>query len=55
MAAPVMSLPRWLPRALWVIGGAALLGLAWWLPDGKPWLVNILIPAGAWTVLRGLT
>jgi hypothetical protein len=45
---------RWWPRALWLGCGSVMLGLAWWLPRDMPWLVNMLIPAGAWTILRGL-
>jgi hypothetical protein len=41
-------------RAIWVASGAAVLVLAWCLTDSTPWLVNLLIPAGAWIALRGL-
>lgn len=45
----------WRGRAPWVLGGAVLLCLALALQDHAPWAANLLIPAGAWCVLRGLT
>lgn len=42
-------------RVLWVgAGGLLLLGAAL-APAAWPPLINVLIPAGAWCVLKGLT
>ncbi|MES2258223.1 MAG: hypothetical protein V4724_06875 [Pseudomonadota bacterium] len=44
-----------LHRAPWLLAGGALILLAWRLYGTAPGIANLLIPAGAWLVLRGLT
>lgn len=49
----------WRGRAPWLVAGGLMLLLAlgphWGLAGIPDWGTNLLIPAGAWFVLRGLT
>lgn len=47
--------PTRLARALWLLGGAALMLLAWLAGGRAHGLENLMFPAGAWMLLRGLT
>lgn len=47
--------PTRLVRALWLLGGAALMLLAWLARGKAHGLDNLMFPAGAWMMLRGLT
>ncbi len=42
-----------LARALWIAAGAVLLAVAYLLRDHAWPFTNVLIPAGAWALLRG--
>lgn len=47
--------PTWRERAAWVVPALLLLLLAWWLHGRASWASNVLIPAAAWMLLRGMT